>query len=452
MTTRTVRQRGSGTALGMCAILVLCGMAPTLFACSKASHDNVEKWRNTEEGPKRLAAALADADVDIDIRAHAAEALISLGHVDEVKPLVANMSPEVRNALFAKLTPRLWSVAKIVEADQAPVGKQLRAKDGLFELRTFAEGAQRDEIDNYLLDWLTAGGFYDERAGMGDNTGEKIVRALGLKAGAKMVQVGAEILKNADQGKKGILPLSKTTLEGIAFTGAPEAVGFLIEVGEKPQLQEGLQVQAMTALYTAYVVTTDEPRPDILGLVPHLDRLKKMAFSEEMPGENVNISFELIAAVPSPACLQPLVYLATHRTFIMRLRAIDFGMRCGGPQAIVPLAEALPDGEYEQRIIEKYFVKKIDDSVLPNAADAARTLLGSRSWVARFVGIEILARAGSKADAAKLRALAGDKTKIRGYWGLQDPAELAEQKKAAKPEPTIGQRAAQVADLLEKKS
>src|SRR5438046_2325920 len=130
--------------------LTLC--AVLLTACSSPSHDNVEKWRNTEEGPKHLTKAREDTSLDIEV------------------PTTA---------------------------------------------------------------------------------GEKIIRAIGIKAGPKMVQVGEDMLKNADQGKKGILPISKTTLEGIAFTGAPEAVLFLLEVADKPQLQEGLQVQAMTALYTA---------------------------------------------------------------------------------------------------------------------------------------------------------------------------------------------------------
>jgi hypothetical protein len=113
------------------------------------------------------------------------------------------------------------------------------------------------------------------------------------------------------------------------------------------------------------------------------------------------------------------------------------------------VAEALPEDAYQQGIIEKYFVKKIDEGALPRAAEAARTLLGSRSWVGRFIGIEILARAGNKGDATKLRALAGDKAKIRGYWGPADPNA---KRSDVKPDPTIGQRAAQVADLLEKKS
>jgi hypothetical protein len=204
----------------------------------------------------------------------------------------------------------------------------------------------------------------------------------------------------------------------------------------------------MTALYTAYITSRDEPRPDILGLVPHMDRLRRIAFAEDQPGENINIAYELIAAVPSPACLQPLVYLATHREFVLRLRAIDFGMRCGGAEAIVPLAEALPDGEYQQGLIDKYFVKKIPPDKLSPASEAARTLLASKSWIGRYVGIEILAATGGKQDAAALRALRGDKTKIKGYWGNQD-AVPAKQRKA---EPSIGERAAQVADLLEKKA
>ena len=98
-------ERRRGWALGAMVCLV------ALVACNKPSHDNVEKWRNTEEGPGRLEKAVKNTDLDMDVRAHAAEALISLDQVDKVVAAVGTMSPEQRNFFFEKLTPRLWAVA-----------------------------------------------------------------------------------------------------------------------------------------------------------------------------------------------------------------------------------------------------------------------------------------------------------------------------------------------------
>jgi hypothetical protein len=419
-------------------------------ACDKASHENIDKWRNTEKGPAKLESALRDSGLDMDLRAHAAEALVGLGMVDKVKPVVASMSAGDRARFFQKVTPRLWDAAKTSDADQAPVGKQLRAKDGLFILRSFAEGAERDAIDQNLLDWLTAGGYYEQRAPLGDVSGEQIIRAIGVKAGPKMVQLGQDLVKQQKEAReKGqILIIGKNTLRGIAFTGAPEAVGFLIELASTSHPQENLQVEAMFALDHAYVQTQDEPKVDPLGLAPHAQRLEKLALDESAPGEVVNIAYELLVRVPAPACLPPLVRLATQRDLVMMLRAIDFSMRCGGADAVVPVAEAMPiDGSYERGIIEKYIVDKIPVAARGPAAESARALLGSPSWAARFVGVEILAKLGDKADAAKLRALSGDKARLKGYWG--DQTEVP--KKEQKAEPTLGQRAVEVAEILEKK-
>jgi hypothetical protein len=429
-------------------ILLSCVIA--LAACDKATHENIDKWRNTDQGPDRMLKALKSSSVDMDVRAHAAEALVSLGLIAKVKPVVAQMPEAERARFFLKAVPRLWDVAKSAEADQAPVGKQLRAKDALFELRSFADEASKAQIDDDLLDWLTAGDFYEQRAPLGDHDGDQIIRNIGVKAGPKMVLLGQNLLKQQEAGGKDgtYVIIGKNTLRGLAFTGAPEAVGFLLDLAGKSHKQENLQVEAMYALNYAYVEDKDEPRPDPLGLAPHANRLSRMAESEDQPGENVNIAYELMVRIPAPACLPPLVRLATQHQLNLVLRAVDFSMRCGGADAIVPVAEAMPiDGSYERGVIEKYIVKKIPPDAQPRAAEAARTLLGSKSWVGRFIGIEILAVYGGKADAPKLRALFGDKTKLAGYWGVQDPAD----KKNFKAEPTLGQRATEVAGILEKK-
>jgi hypothetical protein len=433
-----------------CVLFALVALVALLGGCEKPSHDNVEKWRNSQKGVAKLTATLRNASLDADLRAHAAEALIWCNDVQQVVDLVSAMPAAERDAFFAKFTPRLWSVAKSNDADVAPTSHQVRAKDALFQLRPLAEGPRRDEIDDDLVDWLTAGSFYAQRAATGDQPGNRIIRAIGKRAGPKMTQLGRDLYGQLDKGAQGIQPIDSHTLEAIAWTGAPEAISFLIDLAEKEQKQEGLQVQALTAIYTVYIDNTEAgPKPDLEGLAPNLKRLQAIASDPDQPGENVNVAFELINAVGPPRCLQPLVYLATHRDFILRLRAVDFAMRCGGADAIVPVAEALPDdndAEYKQSIIRKYIVQKIGSDMRAGALEAARILLSSRRWLARFIGIEILDEYGTKADAKLVRALARDKQVLHGFWDDPRPGE------AKKKDPTLGQRATEVADLLEKKS
>jgi hypothetical protein len=69
--------------------------------------------------------------------------------------------------------------------------------------------------------------------------------------------------------------------------------------------------------------------------------------------------------------------------------------------------------------------------------------------VARVTGAELLVRLADPAtaaeDAARVRALAKDKTVLRGWWG--DQADLPPRER--KPEPTLGMVAAEAASRLE---
>lgn len=436
--------RRSGSTLTLVTALAILGLA--LVGCDKASHDNIEKWRSSAKGAGKLANALADGSLDPDMRAHAAEALVARDEGGaKVKELLTAIPDGDRVKVIGKLVPRLWTVAKVVQADMAPSAKQVAAKDALFEIRALADDAAKAEIDEDLVEWLTAGGFYSERAARGQRTGKEIIKTIGTKAGPKMVQMGRDLLASSDKGADGYTPIDKDTLEGIAYTGAPEAVSFLIDVAEKQHQQEGLDIQALTALYTAYIDDTEAPKPDVAGIGPSIRRLEAIALSTEQSGENINVAYELIAIVPDK-CLPSLIKLCTHRDPILRLRAMDFAMRCGGAKAIEPMADALPEAEYKRGILSKYVVKKIKPEAVPEALASARTMLTAKRWQARFLALEILAEYGTKADAAAVRALAGDKTVLKGFWDDPKPDE------APKKDPTIGQRAVEVADLLEKKS
>ncbi|HEY5944971.1 MAG TPA: hypothetical protein VIV40_05740, partial [Kofleriaceae bacterium] len=73
---------------------------------------------------------------------------------------------------------------------------------------------------------------------------------------------------------------------------------------------------------------------------------------------------------------------------------------------------------------------------------ALRDLLSSKSRVARWVAIETLAAMKSVEDAPKIASVKGGGEKLAGYWGDG----------SGKPEPTLGQRAKELAKQLGKPS
>jgi hypothetical protein len=69
-----------------------------------------------------------------------------------------------------------------------------------------------------------------------------------------------------------------------------------------------------------------------------------------------------------------------------------------------------------------------------------RDLLADKSRMARWVAVETLAEMKSVEDAPRVAAVKGAE-RLTGYWG--DDA-------VGKPEPTLGQRAKELADQLSK--
>lgn len=419
-------------------------------ACEKPTHANIDKWRGTEKGPGKLEAAIKDKSLDADLRAHAAQALVSIGeeYADRAVAAVATIPEDQRGPIFEKLTPRLWNDAKIVQADQMPSKKQLLAKDALFALRPHAPADRRPEIDDYLVEWFCTGGHYEQMAEQGGAKGERVVRAIGVRATPKLIKVARDLYAQ-QQAAEEFVPVGPRLLAAIGATGSPEAVAYLLDLTEGKHKQEDLAELAFLALFNAYTAE-GEHLEDRSALLPQLERLKKIAVApvNVYPDTAVNGAYDLIALLPRETCQPALVDLTRQKDKDLRWRAVQYGIKCGGVEALIPLAEALAvDADYEDGYVAKYFVGSIEEKSLAKALEPARALLSSPSWVARMIGLEFLKAAGTKADAPLVRKLARDKTPVRGFWGDQSHVD----KKQRKPDPTLGQRAVVVADLLEKK-
>ena len=197
--------------------------------CEGISHENIDRWVNTQKGPDKLRKALRDSDLDADVRAHAGRNLVHMDEMDNVLEALEGMAEGERAAVLDKMARRLWEDARIEGDMTMPTSDQVGAKDALFDLRKFATGEVLNGIDDNLVDWLT-GGYYAARARQGRFRGSRLVRGIGPRAASKLLRVAKSIVA-APADDKGRLPkIEDPLLIGLAATGSPETVDFLLNL------------------------------------------------------------------------------------------------------------------------------------------------------------------------------------------------------------------------------
>jgi hypothetical protein len=434
--------------------LALLACTALLVACERPTHENIDHWLRTQKGPEKLAAALGNSGIDPDLRAHAGQNLIRLDQIDTVLAKLEPIPAAERQPVLAALTTRLWQDARISGALTKPNADQVVAKDALFALRPLAGDADRQRIDEYLLEWLT-GGYYAGRAGTGRATGAAILRALGPAAGPRVVAMAAAVVDAPPETASGArLQVEPELLLALAVTGSPEAAGYLLDLVGRADRDPELPRRALAALHTAYIDNGERfPLAPGSALGPHLDRLVGLARRDDLPVAMRDDAIALVATAGPPACVTALVPLVgeRHRNEMVRWVAANAALRCGRAQAIVPVAEALPPaGAYERDKLAGVLwepMAALDERA--EVAAAARALLRSGSWVARVIGVELLGRLAladsAASDAALVRALGADRTVLRGWWGEQREVPARDRKRP----PRLGERAHAVADQLD---
>lgn len=434
--------------------LVLCLCAALGLGCEEVSHENIDKWMRTQKGPGKLVDAFEDRSLDADLSAHAGQNLVRMDRVEDVVRILEDMPAERRAEVLAALAPRLWEDARIEGEMTVPSPAQIMAKDALFDVRRSAGDETRAQIDGYLSDWLTEG-YYSARARVGRVRGATIVRALGERAASGLLRRAKSLLAaKPGEDDNTRFQLEDPLLLGLAATGHADAAGLLLDMMTLEHPDKSLAGRAMDALYMGYVKNDGLFEvADGKALVPHVERLAELALDPDRDNKTVNDAIRLIGVAGAPACVQPLVrVMADAHGDMLRWVAANAALQCGKADALGPVADALPArGAYAEKeilgaIVEPLLAVEEDTAAV---AQKARTLLQSRSWVARIIGVELLARLkqaeNAAADAALLRGLAKDKTRLRGWWG--DQSDLP--KRERKPEPRLGERALGVAAALD---
>ncbi|MCP4447548.1 MAG: hypothetical protein GY811_19740 [Myxococcales bacterium] len=421
-------------------------------ACEKVDHENIDKWGHTEKGPGKLLDALESGEHGADLRAHAAQALIGIERFTDVRDILEALEEEPRQKIMASLAGRLWEVARINDHMAVPTARQSNAKDALFNLMDFADAPTGAKIADYLVEWFL-GGHYEGRARAGRISGAMAIRRVGVAASTRLLQSAHGILaKPADeQGRRE--QVGDELLRALALCGSPAALDLLLDLLAKPRGDVSLPGRIMGALNFAFVEPVGFEAVDGKALLAIKERLDPMPYDNSISGTMRNDAVALLAAIGAPECIPIFTKMISYPTDEERFRwmGTQQGMRCAGVQGAAAITEALPASvDYQRGMLSKYLwdeILKYDDP--KRIGMAATHLLGSQSPVARITGIELFGELGAAAATSEniqlIRGLSGDKHRLKRWWGDQSESPKAERE----AEPTIGDRASDVAKSLE---
>ncbi|HET9955467.1 MAG TPA: hypothetical protein VFQ61_13220 [Polyangiaceae bacterium] len=153
-------------------------LALALGGC-RTSEDDVHRWANTVQGPRKLLAVLVHQKYPVELRVEAAATLISMkprsgrrigiqGSEDQpgLMDALAQLPPAARNAIVSRLVPRLLAEMKkpppVAQAGQpAPADPSVPYKDAAFSLLThnsgslLADASQNAALREALASWAS---------------------------------------------------------------------------------------------------------------------------------------------------------------------------------------------------------------------------------------------------------------------------------------------------------
>jgi hypothetical protein len=358
-----------------------------------------------------------------------------------------------REQVIAALAPKLWDIARIEgELELPKTTTQISAKDALITIHKWADPATKQKIDEYLIAWYCVPSYDDAKGGgravLGNVRGDAAMRLVGAPAAKKLIEVANAVVAAPGQDKVKNR-IGDELLVALAATCTPETVKYVLDTAKLQRGDQTLAARAMSALYKAYVKSGGEfDQCDRAPLLPQLDTIVAIAKDDKMSGAAGDDAVSLVSAVGPPKCLPPLIGMIGHPHSNPSFKYVgaQAALRCGGPAAIGEVVHALPDMPYDHKELLGGVAGEIAQlSPRDQVLTAVRALLDDRRMLPRWVAVETLAAMKSVEDAPRLAAIkSGDR--LVGFWG--DQSGLAG--KDRKPDPTLGQRAKELADQLQK--
>ena len=409
-------------------------MALVSFTACQVTPEKIETWKGTQHGPAKLRAAVLDTGLTPGLRSRAALALVEIGLAGHLAQDLATLAAPDKE----KLTDQL--VRKLLEqmhgaSEQATTKVQLQAKDALFGLRGVYSTATRAKVEAAIVAWVS--GDWMARGG-GEHSINKIVQVLGgvaarqlaerIGVDAKLVIAMAELIARhgtvADRERAATKlialvkeqdPPQAATFEALGKVRSPRSRALLLTFALKGKGK--YRLWALRALHY-------DPDPSSVA------KLEAIAGAQKEAMELRGAAFEVLEKIAAPGSAEALGrILGNDSDWKVRYRAVEALCRCCKAKGVEKLLTALSSRfNYDKKdvidLIEKD-IKDLGKSALP----ALRAGLEAPSWIAKLVAVRLLGQMGTKADAAALKKLFDDRTRLKGKgW---DSATLGSEAQAA---------------------
>jgi HEAT repeat protein len=379
------------------------------LGCDSPTPDKIAHWKETERGPRKLRDALQSGSVDASLRGQALAALVELGMTSDAIADLAKLSDEDRRSIIHEAVPRLGTVARGTGiAGSATTRAQREAKDALFQLRSDGAAADKDAIDQALIEWTTAD--LAGRMSAGGNSSDKILTAIGAKAAprlAELLQPGSQqlipsasilgrigdpdtraraadtlIQKLRAAGPRG---LDDESVQALGLVGGPRATAFLVDTAEHAPAEEKRE-KALYALAQGSLSSGDSAAQAAAV---------RIAADKKVPGKVREAAFQLAEKI-GPTAVSDLVKLMHDSDETVRWRSVEAALAAGKDKAVVPVLEALnPAGKYKREDLDSYVVHDLVQ-VGPSATVPLQTELSSKNPVARQVAQAALTKLGKR--------------------------------------------------------
>lgn len=190
--------------------------------------DDIEHWKHTQRGPRKITTVLVESRYAQPLRVHAARALVEMKHpnangLELLASAMQAMPAAEREGIVHALLPELQRMMNSgtqtsPTAASGPSEPQIKAKDAAYVLlrgdgrSSFGSAEDRAALSNLLLDWLLAD--FNQRALAGSYTAEQVVNAVG--------PTGAERLTRALTSDDNAIPVSVEVSRLINAVATPQ--------------------------------------------------------------------------------------------------------------------------------------------------------------------------------------------------------------------------------------